>query len=124
MLLSLIVGFLGRIWCSFNRRQCSFNRKNTVYALDGYGIATHSNAVQHTATYCNSRVVRILTKLLRRCNTLQRTATHYNSHVVRICTELLRCCTTLQRSATHCHTLQHTATHGNTLQLKCSQNML
>ena len=83
---------------------------------------SHSNKLQHTATYCNihcnthcyklqlhSRIESMscgvlqirLQRTATHCNTLQHTATH---------------CSTLQCTATNCNALQHTASRGNTLQ--------
>ena len=62
--------------------------------------AAHCNALQHTATHCNTQ------HAATHCNTLQHTATH---------------CNTLQRTATR-NTLQHTATHCSTHgHLTCTQ---
>jgi len=54
------------------------------------------DALQHTATHCNT-----LQRTATHRNAPQRTATHRNAP---------------QRTAAHCNALQHTATHCNTLQ--------
>jgi len=63
-------------------------------------VSTHCNALQRTATRCNTQVM------------------SHISHATNIThdTWVSTCCNTLQHTATHCNTLQHTATHCNTLQ--------
>jgi len=56
------------------------------------------DALQHTATHCN---------------TLQRTATHRNATHRNAPQRTATHRSALQRTATHCNTLQHTATHYN-----------
>jgi len=77
---------------------------------------SHCNALQHTATLCNTMQrsathYNALQHTATLCNTLQRSATHCNAlqHTATLCN-------ILQRSATHCNALQHTATLCNTLQ--------
>ena len=70
-------GISGQIW----QQGCGARRH--WYTLH---IATHCNALQHTATHSTH------------CNTLQRTAAH------------------MQHTATHCHALPRTAIRYNTLQ--------
>ena len=71
--------------------------------------APHCNALQHTATHCNTKS----TTPFPACCQLQSGphATRYDAlqHVA-------TGCSTLQHTAIHCNILQHTATHYNTLQ--------
>jgi len=65
-----------------------------------------SDASQHTATHCNTRVTYF--------NTLQQ-----SQHGIDLCNSLQHAatyCIALQYIATHCNTLQHITTHCNTLQ--------
>jgi len=123
---------------------CNRNRKGKTLKH----IATHCNALRHTATHLVPQPPHIpsaatATGKAKQCNTLQHTATHctalqYNAlHRAAIhCITLhhtLRChlhtywqakqhtsphCNTLQRAATHCNRLQHPATHPPLQQLQ------
>ena len=70
-------------------------------------LATHCNALQHTATHCNTlqhtapHFRDVSSTPSTHCNALQHTATH---------------CTTLHRTAMHCNTLQHATPRCKTLQ--------
>ena len=111
--------------CEHNRLTQNVRAENLVHIC----IATHCNALQHTATHCHA-----LPHTKTQCNPMQHTATYGNTpqHTASCCSTL-SC--VLQLAAAHClvrlnlnphdanmehvHTathLQHTVVHCNTLQ--------
>ena len=106
--------------------------------------ATHCDALQSTATYCNKHNDSLWTRIdirispihqnFTHCDTLRHAATHCNTlhhtianiltHFRHIPTHNFTHCNTLQHTATHCNTLQHTATHCNTLQHTATNTIL
>ena len=72
--------------------------------------ATYCNAVQHSATQCNTLMDMYMCDMThtQMCVRIHDDSRHSSRH-----------CNTLRHTATHCNTPQHTTTHCNTLQHTC-----
>jgi len=121
----------------FPQKSTVFLQKSPTFESDYTAMISHSNALLHTATHCNTLYnIHIYRYRYTGCvcspavtthfNTLHHNAGHwiYTNVLIYLYTYtgcvwspvMITHCTTMQHTATHCNTLQHTATHCNTLQ--------
>jgi len=99
--------------CIKHQQKCDVSRLLAMFEMLFTKI---SDALQHTATYCNilqhtATYCKILQDTATYCDILQHTATYFN-----ILQHIAKFWSTLKHTATHYNTLQYTATHCTALQ--------